>query len=428
MPPPASAAPSAALPQAEPARASARSAGNSSRVAARRRAAQRSTTGRRATSALTTGPPMARTEQREAWRLSRQILRCALRRLCCASLPARAADTVTTSTHERLCPAVVHADADSARHSERRWRRADDRLRPQDHARSRRAGAKRWPRYVTSGRADADGKTFRFALAQPVRVHSSAIRRPDRRGPRAREFHRHAARPAGAATGETGRKPSIRRSSPAIKLRTGAYHNFTRLVFDWPKDVPYSRLSGRGQDDDPVRGAGASRFLRAGDTGAALGEERHLARRRARPPWSSSRPTPIPAITISRTARMSCSTCWRPRPTPTPMHRPAPQSRQTDADRSSTAKEATPRRRCARRRSSPPAAANAEAIPPTSQPTPQVKPTPPPPRKPIPAGRHRNRQRPRPPRPPRRRKRHRPQPQRPRHAVPTASSPATARC
>ena len=42
------------------------------------------------------------------------------------------------------------------------------------------------------------------------------------------------------------------------------------------------------------------------------------------PPWWSSTPIPIPAITISRTAAMSHSTFWRLRPMARPMHRPAP--------------------------------------------------------------------------------------------------------
>src|SRR5262249_52276827 len=32
-----------------------------------------------------------------------------------------------------------------------------------------------------------------------------------------------------------------------VKVRTGAYHNFTRIVFDWPKQVPYSVFPGAGK-------------------------------------------------------------------------------------------------------------------------------------------------------------------------------------
>src|SRR5262249_50517611 len=34
---------------------------------------------------------------------------------------------------------------------------------------------------------------------------------------------------------------------PGLKLRAGSYPNFTRLVFDWPKNVPYSVFPGAGK-------------------------------------------------------------------------------------------------------------------------------------------------------------------------------------
>ena len=42
-------------------------------------------------------------------------------------------------------------------------------------------------------------------------------------------------------------KPVDVASLPEIKLRTGAYEKFTRLVFDWPRDVSYQVFPGAGK-------------------------------------------------------------------------------------------------------------------------------------------------------------------------------------
>src|SRR5690348_7922858 len=42
-------------------------------------------------------------------------------------------------------------------------------------------------------------------------------------------------------------KPIDVASLPEVKLRTGAYEKFTRLVFDWPKDVSYQVYPGAGK-------------------------------------------------------------------------------------------------------------------------------------------------------------------------------------
>ena len=42
-------------------------------------------------------------------------------------------------------------------------------------------------------------------------------------------------------------KPLDIASLPEIKLRTGSYEKFTRLVFDWPKDVSYQVFPGAGK-------------------------------------------------------------------------------------------------------------------------------------------------------------------------------------
>jgi hypothetical protein len=101
------------------------------------------------------------------------------------------------------------------------------------------------PRAITSGHADADGKTLRFVLTQPVKLHVSQI------GDRAVVDL--------ATTDFTGAMPDLTpppkpvvksvdiASLPQIKLRTGAYEKFTRLVFDWPRDVSYQVFPGAGK-------------------------------------------------------------------------------------------------------------------------------------------------------------------------------------
>jgi len=107
--------------------------------------------------------------------------------------------------------------------------------------------------YVSGARAD--GHSFRFALVQPVRIHSSEVGSqiaidlvPD---------------------GFTGNPPDLPAlppppprtvdvaSLPLIAVRSGSYQNFTRLVFDWPHEVKYAVLPGAGRIgirfDEPVR-------------------------------------------------------------------------------------------------------------------------------------------------------------------------------
>ncbi len=99
---------------------------------------------------------------------------------------------------------------------------------------------------VSNARADADGKTFRFALSQPLKLHQSAI------GARAvvdlapQNFAGNMPDlPPPAAPPPP--KPVDMASLPELKLRSGAYANFTRLVFDWPHDVPYTVFPGAGK-------------------------------------------------------------------------------------------------------------------------------------------------------------------------------------
>jgi len=100
--------------------------------------------------------------------------------------------------------------------------------------------------YASNVRMDADGKTIRLALVQPAHVHTSA------------SGDRIAIDLAPATF--SGTPPDLPPPPPpqkvtavdpakldTVKVRTGAYHNFTRIVFDWPKQVPYSVFPGAGK-------------------------------------------------------------------------------------------------------------------------------------------------------------------------------------
>jgi hypothetical protein len=107
------------------------------------------------------------------------------------------------------------------------------------------AVASAMPRLISSGHADADGKTLRFTLSQPVRLHVSQA------GARAvvdladRNFN--GAMPDLVLPPPPAPKPIDEASLPQVKLRAGSYAHFTRLVFDWPKDVPYTVFPGAGK-------------------------------------------------------------------------------------------------------------------------------------------------------------------------------------
>ncbi len=100
------------------------------------------------------------------------------------------------------------------------------------------------PGLITSGRAD--GETLRFALSQPLKLHvhqqgSDAVidlaplsfngAMPDLPPP---------PKPAPP-------KPIDVATLPEIRLRAGNYSNFTRLVFDWTRNVPYTVFPGAGK-------------------------------------------------------------------------------------------------------------------------------------------------------------------------------------
>jgi hypothetical protein len=109
--------------------------------------------------------------------------------------------------------------------------------------------------YVNGARADADGRTFRFVLVQPVRVHSSAVGDQVAIDLVPGSF-------AGNPPDLPPLPPPPPRtvdpaSLPSIAVRSGSYQTFTRLVFDWPHRVNYAVLPGSGKltirFDAPIR-------------------------------------------------------------------------------------------------------------------------------------------------------------------------------
>jgi hypothetical protein len=107
---------------------------------------------------------------------------------------------------------------------------------------SARAIAKGLPGYISGGHADPNSKTYRFALGQPVRLHSSV------------SAHKFAldlvpasfsGTPPNLAPPPPPKPKAVNVAKlPPLKVRAGAYSSFTRLVFDWPKKVPYAVFPG----------------------------------------------------------------------------------------------------------------------------------------------------------------------------------------
>jgi hypothetical protein len=100
--------------------------------------------------------------------------------------------------------------------------------------------------YVTSGRRDDDGLTYRLALANPVALHSSTQGNltaidlvPD--------SFKGVPPDLPAPPPPPKKEPPKLADLPTIKLRVGEYSNFTRLVFDWPQEVAYTVYPGQGR-------------------------------------------------------------------------------------------------------------------------------------------------------------------------------------
>lgn len=101
------------------------------------------------------------------------------------------------------------------------------------------------PGYLGGARADADGRAFHFTLSQRVRVHTSASggRIAVDLAPQS-----YAGIPPDLPPPPSKKAAPIDPGTlPTLKVRAGAYKNFTRLVFDWPKEVPYSVFPGAGK-------------------------------------------------------------------------------------------------------------------------------------------------------------------------------------
>ena len=100
------------------------------------------------------------------------------------------------------------------------------------------------PGYIAGVRADPDGKTFRFALIQNARLHESAS--ADRVAidlvP-----NNYPGVPADLPPPPPKEASAVDVAKlDALKIRAGAYANFSRLIFDWPKNVPYAVFPGAG--------------------------------------------------------------------------------------------------------------------------------------------------------------------------------------
>jgi len=98
--------------------------------------------------------------------------------------------------------------------------------------------------YVSGARLDADGQTLHLALAQSARLHTSVS------GDR---FAVDLAPQSFAGQPPDLPPPPPKQASAvdiakldALPIRVGAYANFTRLVFDWPRNVPYTVFPGSG--------------------------------------------------------------------------------------------------------------------------------------------------------------------------------------
>lgn len=101
------------------------------------------------------------------------------------------------------------------------------------------------PGYISNGRVDADGKTYRFALTGPAKVHTSAA--AGKFAVDVTPITFQGTPPDLPQPVKATPKPIDAANLPVVKVRSGAYHNFTRVVFDWAKAVPYKVFGGSGK-------------------------------------------------------------------------------------------------------------------------------------------------------------------------------------
>lgn len=102
------------------------------------------------------------------------------------------------------------------------------------------------PGYIASGRMDADGKTLRFALNQPYRLHLSSLGSKTAVDLVPSSFKGNPPALTGPAKAPPPPPVDMNNLEP-LKVRSGAYQNFSRIVFDWPRNVPYSVSGARGR-------------------------------------------------------------------------------------------------------------------------------------------------------------------------------------
>jgi hypothetical protein len=98
--------------------------------------------------------------------------------------------------------------------------------------------------YVSSARLDPNGKTLRIALAQEARLHTSVS--ANRFG-----VDLVPANFQGMPAGLPPPPPKVASAVdvaklPPLSIRSGAYANFSRIVFDWTKEVRYTIVPGPG--------------------------------------------------------------------------------------------------------------------------------------------------------------------------------------
>ena len=161
-----------------------------------------------------------------------------------ASSPALAGDDVSVSTNDgygrillNLAP-LAHAKATAAGGV---FTIAFDRKVSVDPAQI----AQTLSGYISNGRIDSDGRTLRFALSQNVRLHTSTMGTKIAIDLLPQNF--------------AGTPPDLPAPPPpppkavdvaaleGLKVRAGAYSHFTRIVFDWPRDVAYAVFPGAGK-------------------------------------------------------------------------------------------------------------------------------------------------------------------------------------
>jgi hypothetical protein len=100
------------------------------------------------------------------------------------------------------------------------------------------------PGYVASIRADPNGEVFRIALAQNARIHQSTSADQIAIDLVPNSF---AGVPADLPPPPPKEATAVDVAKlDALKIRAGAYANYSRLIFDWPRNVPYAVFPGAG--------------------------------------------------------------------------------------------------------------------------------------------------------------------------------------